>query len=873
MGRTLKNDRVDNLLRHLVAASPPRWDAAARALEAMECPDVLRARIGAHIRERSALELLWPALEDLATWGAASGPVTPPTGERASGPVTPPTGETASGPVTPPTGERASGPVPPPMVPGAPIDWRPPPIGDDMIIEFFSEVDGFLADLGPLLVDASPETPALLDEIHRRLHTIKGNSGMVGLTPLMRVVHAMEDLVKRVQAGKADLDDPTRGLLLEGIGVATEVTRVAREGSRDPVAWEAYQGRLRVALEGGLPQGPASPPQPPAAAPAPPVVAAPAAAEAERPVQRTKAGASAGASADATRTLRVDFARLDSLVNLVGEQVTTENRLARMVQEFRSRLDELRPRADAEGVPGSSLPSLTLEDGTTWTLEDLYESLEHAAAEFELTSGKIQASVLGMRMVPIGRLFNRHKATVFQVSAALGKKARLVVEGGDAELDKRLVEQLEDPLLHLVRNAVSHGVDSPDSRLQQGKPEIGTVTLRAYPEGNLMVIEVADDGVGIDHEILRAKAVEKGFLRKEEAAALDNREAMELIFAPGFSTTTKVDDISGRGVGLDVVQERVARLGGAVTLASRPGEGTTFRLTVPLTLALTRVLLVETGGDPVAIPVSTVRQVHHLEALSVVEVSGRTMASVGEETLPYVDLGYFLGLSSGPAPAAGSVVLVRVVHGERLALFRVDKVLTQQQVVVKDMGALLSNVPHSMGATINDDRCVLILDSASVIREWGRSSRWLLPPAPSEGAPPAAPGPGAQRAVSTPQVAVLGDINEITGLEDTGLFDLLRLPAGATIPADAAAVVVIADEVEALGAAVRAARGAIGPARPIIAVVAAGDAPAATAVFEAGADDGWGAEHPARERVERLERILTLYRHVGGPTNTTEDAP
>jgi len=847
MGRALKNDRVDNLLRHLAACSPPRWADARRALDALECPDVLKRRIAAGIEQAVDLAVLWPALDDLATWAAAPEPPPPTDHRREPANVT-------SGPESPPTV-------------GTPIDWSPPPIGDEMITEFFAEVDGFLADLGPLLVDATEDTADVLNEIYRRLHTIKGNSGMVGLTPLMRVVHAMEDLVKRVQTGDAALDDPTRGLLLEGIGMATEVTRVAREGSRDPVAWEAYREAVVARMDGvSAAPAPTAPPPPPAepapVKPAPP----PERTEPKRAAQKPK-------TADATRTLRVDFARLDSLVNLVGEQVTTENRLARMVQQFRTRLDDLRPRADGDGLGNGALPTLTLEDGTTWTLEDFYEALEHAAAELEITSGKLQASVLGMRMVPIGRLFNRHKATVFQVAQALQKKARLVVEGGDAELDKRLVEQLEDPLLHLVRNAVSHGVDGPEARRQQGKPEIGDVTLRAYPEGNLMIIEVADDGVGIDHEVLRQKAVEKGFLRKDEATALDTREAMELIFAPGFSTTSKVDDISGRGVGLDVVQERVARLGGAVTLDSRPGEGTTFRLTVPLTLALTRVLLVEAGGDPVAIPVSTVRQVHHLEEVAIVEVSGRTMTTVGEDTLPYVDLGYFLGLSERAAPANGSVVLVRVVHGERLALFHVDKVLTQQQVVVKDMGALLANVPHSMGATINDDRCVLILDSASVIREWGRSSQWLLPPAEA-GIIGDGEATTDTRSAPSAKVIVLGDLEGTTGLEGAPLYDLSHLTDGGTIPGDAAAVLVLCEDPTTLDGRIRGVRRRVGPTIPIIAVTQAEDAPVAQAIFEAGADDAWGDALPPRERLERLERILTLYRHVGaGADPTTSEGP
>ena len=730
---------------------------------------------------------------------------------------------------------------------GAPIDWSPPRIGDDMINEFFSEVEGFLADIGPLLVDATIDDPGSLDEIHRGLHTIKGNSGMVGLTPLMRVVHVMEDLVKKVQSKDAVLDAAARGILLEGIDVATEVVRLAREGSADPVDCEGYRGRV-VALMEGRPEPETT------STNAAPEVEVPAKPE---PVERRSPTPPRPRSADATRTLRVDFARLDRLVNLVGEQVTTENRLGQVIQQFRGRLDELRASASGED-PGSE-PTLTLDDGSTWSLEDFYEALEQTAAELERTSGKLQSSVLGMRMVQIGRLFNRQKATVFQVSAALGKKARLVVEGGDAELDKRLVEQLEDPLLHLVRNAVSHGVDSPEARRQQGKPEEGTVTLRAYPEGNLMVIEVADDGVGIDHEVLRRKAVEKGFLRRKEAAAMDKREAMELVFAPGFSTTSQVNDISGRGVGLDVVGERIARLGGAVTLDSRPGEGTTFRLTVPLTLALTRALLVEISGEQVAVPVANVRQVHHLEEIGVIEVGGRTMASVGDETLPFIDLGPFLGLTQEASPTRGSVLLLRVVHGDRLALFLVQRVLTQQQVVVKDLGALLGHVPHCMGATINDDRCVLILDSASVIREWGRGSDRVMPSRNAAQSVEEEPLPAA-RAVS---VSVLGDAGAVTGLEDSPLFEIHTLPADASPTPDAAAVILWDDDEDRLLVRIAEVRLSIGPRLPLVALLAGRDAPAAIRCFDAGADDGWGDAHDGAERATRLERLLVLYRHMG----------
>ena len=836
-------EHLDNLIRELVGSDPPRWAEAVDALAALDCPAALRDALSVLIARRARLADLWPHLDEL-------------TRPR----------------VEPKTVESQG---------GAPIDWSRPPIGDDMINEFFFEVEGFLADIGPLLVDATIDDPGSLDEIHRGLHTIKGNSGMVGLTPLMRVVHVMEDLVKKVQTGDAVLDAAARGILLEGIGVATEVARLAREGSSAPVDWEGYRDRV-VGHMNGEPPPKATPA---AAAPAVEVPATPQCQSDKAnsqprmqpsdlweglsspeigpgkglPQRHTTTARPRPKSADSTRTLRVDFARLDRLVNLVGEQVTTENRLGQVIQQFRTRLDELRPNGSVGDSGAEASPTLTLEDGSTWSLEDFYEALEQTAAELERTSGKLQSSVLGMRMVRIGRLFNRQKATVFQVSNALGKKARLAVEGGDAELDKRLVEQLEDPLLHLVRNAVSHGVDSPEARRQQGKPEEGTVTLRAYPEGNLMVIEVADDGVGIDHEVLRRKAVEKGFLRQEEAASMDKREAMELVFAPGFSTTTQVNDISGRGVGLDVVQERIARLGGAVTLDSRPGEGTTFRLTVPLTLALTRALLVEVHGEQVAVPVANVRQVHHLEEIAVIEVGGRSMASVGAETLPFIDLGPCLGLTREASPTRGSVILLRVVHGDRLALFLVQRVLTQQQVVVKDLGALLGHVSHCMGATINDDRCVLILDSASLIREWGHGSDWVMPsPSPAQSVEDVPAPLPATRAVS---VAVLGDAGAVTGLEDSPLFEIHTLPADAA-PGDAAAVILWDEDEDRLLARVGETRLSIGPRLPLVALLAGSDAPAAIRCFDAGADEGWGDALDAAERATRLDRLLALYRHM-----------
>ena len=292
-----------------------------------------------------------------------------------------------------------------------------------------------------------------------------------------------------------------------------------------------------------------------------------------------------------------------------------------------------------------------------------------------------------------------------------------MVEAGDAKLDKSLAEKLEEPLIHLIRNAVSHGIQLPEDRARVGKPAEGTVTIRAFHRGNQVVVQVEDDGIGLDADVIRRKAVEKGFLTEEESQKADNRRIVNMIFAAGFSTTTVVDDVSGRGVGLDVVREKINRMNGAVEIISEQGKGTIFQLTLPLTLALARVLLAEVAGEMTALPADAVLRVETLSVETVVIVEGRKMVRLEDETLPLINLSRTLGLSSFAHRPHELVAAIATFGNQRAALV-VDRVLLPTQAVVREVGPVMPAIRHCMGVTFHEGCCVLIVDIGSVLRDW-----------------------------------------------------------------------------------------------------------------------------------------------------------
>lgn len=388
-------------------------------------------------------------------------------------------------------------------------------------------------------------------------------------------------------------------------------------------------------------------------------------------------------TAAAETTVRVDTAKLDTLLNRAGELVLARNRLLTLA----SRIDS--------------------------------EPLSVAAGELDRISNELQTAVLGMRMQPVGRLFQRFPRIVRDLARQLGKEIELIQEGEDTDLDRSLVEALADPLVHLLRNAVDHGLETPSERERVGKPRKGSVRLAASQRGERIVISVSDDGRGMDPEVLRRKAVEKGVIDAAQAAHLSEVECYELIFRPGFSTAATISDISGRGVGMDVVKTRVAELGGTLQVRSRLGHGSTLELTVPLTLAILRVLMVRVGDRLFALPLGNVSEVFELNAAQDHALDGRRVVAHRGRALVLGDLAGWAGIDDD---AGGHVVVLHVGHLHLGCL--VHEVIGREDVMVKPLGPLFDGVPGVAGATVTGDgQLALVLDLAVLAGDGDR----LLP--------------------------------------------------------------------------------------------------------------------------------------------------
>ncbi len=421
---------------------------------------------------------------------------------------------------------------------------------------------------------------------------------------------------------------------------------------------------------------PAKPAAKPAAKPEPakPAVAAPPPA----------AGGPAAAS-EAETTVRVDTARLDEIMNMVGELVLVRNRLVR----------------------------LGLNSGD--------EAMAKAVSNLDVVTADLQTSVMKTRMQPIKKVFGRFPRLVRDLARQLKKEINLELVGEETDLDKNLVEALADPLVHLVRNAVDHGIEMPEEREAAGKARSGRVVLSAEQEGDHILLSISDDGKGMDAEILRAKAVEKGLMDKDAADRLSETECFNLIFAPGFSTKTEISDVSGRGVGMDVVKTKISQLNGIIDVHSAKGQGSKIIIKVPLTLAIMPTLMVMLGNQAFAFPLVNVNEIFHLDLSRTNVVDGQEVVIVRDKALPLFYLKRWLvsGASFDEQQREGHVVILTV--GSQRIGFVVDQLVGQEEVVIKPLGKMLQGTPGMSGATITGDgRIALILDVPSMLKRYAR---------------------------------------------------------------------------------------------------------------------------------------------------------
>jgi len=383
--------------------------------------------------------------------------------------------------------------------------------------------------------------------------------------------------------------------------------------------------------------------------------------------------------------VRVDTGRLDDIMNLVGELVLARNRLSTLKESLGN------------------------------------EDVSKAVANLDVVTADLQNAVMKTRMQPIKKVFGRFPRVVRDLARSLNKEINLELQGEETDLDKNLVEALADPLVHLVRNAVDHGIESPDEREAAGKSRSGTVILAAEQEGDHILLSIEDDGKGMDPNVLRAKAVEKGLMDTESAARLDDKEAYNLIFAAGFSTKEEISDVSGRGVGMDVVKTRIGQLNGSVEIDSELGKGSRLMIRVPLTLAIMPTLMVKLGEQPFALPLGSVSEIFDLDDSRTNVVDGQLVVMVRERALPLFYLREWLvgGGSESDPEIVSHVVVVHV--GSQKVGFVVEQLVGQEEVVIKPLGAFLQGLAGFAGATITGDgRIALILDVPSLMKAHAR---------------------------------------------------------------------------------------------------------------------------------------------------------
>jgi two-component system, chemotaxis family, sensor kinase CheA len=519
----------------------------------------------------------------------------------------------------------------------------------------------------------------------RALHTLKGNSGMLGLQPVVRAIHRLE----------AALRDPAARWDRERVDFSFEVAAavrrvVARLGSDGQEEALAHLAALRPPWEGG-PQPvqrnvEASPARTPGDGPisheppASPLTARPASAPPEKPDDEGADGS------DGTgEILRVPFAKLDDLLNRVGELLTAGAALEDFLERHDAQLDSA---------------------GLRRTLEERVESLA-------LVSDSIRYATMELRLVPVARLFQRFPRLARDLAHRQGKRIRIETVGDEVELDKSTVDALVDPLLHLVRNAVDHGIGTPAERAARGKPEVGTVTLSARRTGDRVVVEVRDDGEGLDRDAILARARAEGLALE---AGLDEPGSLEsLIFRSGFSTREEATEVSGRGVGLDVVHRRVIALRGSLSVSSEPGRGTHFALSLPLTLAIVPALLFEAEGEVLAVPSAEVQET--LRRVRPERAAGAEVVRLRDTLIPVARPGRLLGW---PEPAAEeraeSGFAIVVTRGTRSAALLADRIVDQRDVVLKPLPRTLGVVPAVSGATVTPaGQVVLLLDTAGLL--------------------------------------------------------------------------------------------------------------------------------------------------------------
>lgn len=588
-------------------------------------------------------------------------------------------------------------------------------MSQELLADFIAEAGELVDQLGNQLValESAPDDRDCLNAVFRTFHTVKGGAGFLSLNPLVTLCHRAEDVFNLLRNGERRVDGDLMDLAQRAVDVLERQMTALRNGEDPPTApTDLLEGLQAIASNQPLPKAapvapkPAPPSMPagdtisddefealldqlqgkpaavPPAAATPPPPSAPAITEPKaEPAAKTASGTASRPTTEAETTVRVDTRRLDTLMNLVGELVLVRNRLKTLRGELRS------------------------------------SAMEKAVAELDTLTGSLQAAVMRTRMQPIGKLFARFPKLTRDLARTLGKEVKLELSGEDVDLDKNLVEALADPMVHLVRNAMDHGLETPDQRERRGKPRAGVLKLAAEQEGNRILIHIIDDGAGMDAALLRRKAIEKGLITAEVAGRMSEEESYALIFAAGFSTKSQVSEVSGRGVGMDVVKSRLGELNGAIDIRSELGRGSTFTLRLPLTLAILPTLMTTVAERTYALPLANIIEVFSLKPSQLRRYEGREVLWLREEAIPLIRLRRWVRSQDADIDQ-GHVVVAQTTAGRRC--FLVDAVKGREEIVIKPLGQLLQGASGVSGATVTGSgRIALILDLDGVAQAQG----------------------------------------------------------------------------------------------------------------------------------------------------------
>ncbi len=594
---------------------------------------------------------------------------------------------------------------------------------DDFLLEADELVEGL--DNAFVKLEGSPGDLDLLNEIFRAVHTIKGTSSFLGFEQVTTLSHKMEDILNKLRKTELSVTAEIMDVLLQGLDLLKALLEKVRQQSDETIPIDDILARLAAAESGAESDEPAPepeqqvdesaiagdlPPDEPArsvnSAPETATDPGPAKDHAPAPDSAGQASSSAPdkqASANTQQptggkgparksgeqTIRVGVDRLDSLMNMMGELVLGRNALVQ------------------------SLGNLNQQNEGDYTLE----GLNSATKSINFITTELQMAVMSMRMLPVGKVFSRFPRQVRDLARETGKKIDLHISGESTELDKSVIEEIGDPLMHIVRNSCDHGLELPEERVASGKPEVGNVWLQAAQEGSNIVITIRDDGRGFDVDAIRDKAVEKGLASRGEVDRMPDADIFRFIFQAGFSTAKKVTDISGRGVGMDVVRTNIEKLNGIIELDSTKGQGSTVSIKLPLTLAIVQGLLVESDDEVFILPLASVQETVKIEQARMYHVNQRPVFRLRNEIIPIVNLGHVLGRSPQGFQIDRKPYIVVVGLAEKKLGLAIDHFLGQEEVVIKALGDYLGSTEGIAGATIlGDGRIRLIVDMIGLFK-------------------------------------------------------------------------------------------------------------------------------------------------------------